>query len=188
MTVDISSLKNLGDPLVEFAEVFGIDLSEFKTCEGVEKFTFNEEKYSGSNRSQYSAQKITNVLLGLVEAYGDALSLQFIFGGVPILDVATGISIDKVEKLIQKFTQSMVRIDLVLEKHKLLASLFPPENHPHVRVKLFFFPERLKSALLMPLYELEGDNGLWHDVDDQSRLVILLPTHEINLVGSNLVI
>ncbi len=179
----------LTNPLFQAAAKLGIDVSDLKAREQVERVQYSVERLSGIELSQQTPQELKVTLLTLVETYGSSMSLRFILGAKTLLQLRPGIPDKEIEDLLEKIRDGLEpRIDLNLDKRQLLTELLPPESHPHVVARLFFFPEALQRALSTPLPRLEAKNGLWYEMDDQHRLIIIVPDQEISLIGEYLVV
>lgn len=179
----------LTNPLFQAAAKLGIDVSDLKAREQVERLQFSVERLSGVELSQQTPQELKATLLTLVETYGSSISLRFILQSKTLLQIRPEIPDEEINSLLEKIHDGLEpRIDLNLDKRQLLTKLLPPENYPNVVAKLFFFPEALQRALSIPLPRLEAKNGLWYEMDDQHRLVIIVPDQEISLTGEYLVV
>ncbi len=185
----IISWQNLSDSLIQNAVKLGIDIPYLKAHEEVERLQFSIERVSGAELSKLTQHEIREILFSMTEMFGSALSLRFILHSKTILQTDSVISDTEIDDLLEIIRDGLEpRLDFNLDKKQVLATILPPEKYPHVIIRLFLFPESLQSALSAPLTRLEYKDGLWDEMDDQHRLVIIVPDREINLMGEYLIV
>lgn len=183
------NLQGFTESLIQTTTELGVDISVIKAHETVERIRFSIDRFEVKRLSKKTPKELKTILLSLVKDFGLALSMQFIIGSKTILKLSSTISDEEITKLLGKVREGVKpRLDFDLNKSMLLKGLFPPENYPNIVARFFFFPDALQNALSIPLTRLETKDGLWHEVDDQHRLVIIIPDREIKLVGEYLII
>jgi hypothetical protein len=176
-------------PFERAAKLLGIALSDLAESEDVEQIRYSTERFSGRDLLQQDVQVLKATLHELTEIYGDALHLQFQLADQSILQVGSDGLDAQLQVLLEKLNREIEpTFSLSLDKSRWLAAQYPSEQYPGVLVRVFFFTDALQRALSYPATALEAEGGLWHSGNDATRLIILIPEHEIKLTGERLVI
>ncbi len=188
-----AQLEDPAGPLKKLAALLQIDLPRLWGAELPEKLNFNEphlplDKIGYREDVSINAQKLAGldeVLREMWTEYGPALTLRLKIPG-EVVTVDAIYKRDKLEEFFKEIHESPdLELQLVIDKKLLLEQ--KEFRHASVTFRLFLFPEALAGTLSVPLVDLEqGENALLKDFDGESKFMILVPDHDIELNGTYL--
>ncbi len=168
-------------PLLAFASALGIPEKTLREGERQADLPYNDKAFPVERGSAVTL----DLLVLLEQTYGEALTLRFLVGDLPVLTLATGLrqaALDDFRKGIAD--QTHIEVDLRLNKTRLLLDWIA--EPAYATLLLFLFPEALMRALSVPFPELE--HGLLATSDNSRKTVLLVPEDDIALDGEYLAI
>jgi len=187
-------------PLKSLAAKLGIDPKRLHGNEAPDKLNLTELKVSlrsiildqNDNVDQQKLTDMDNVLRDVWVKYNSALTLQFKVGAEKLI-IDGAYDKTRLEEFFNEIKDSPhLEAQLIINKDQLLTNWGLAD--PGVTFKMYLFPEALQSALGVPLVNLEqadpdhSEEPLLKDFNGESKLIILVPDHPIELNGDYLAV
>jgi hypothetical protein len=156
-------------PLEKLAALLGIGEEVLPRGESPLAFSYTDQRFPASKLPRDDGE-FARALTELRTTYGPAVSFSLSFGEWPLLDLGNNRGLEA----LRASEEEHFVLDLRIGKSELLKHWNLVD--PNIDVRLFFFPEALERALLVPLRQLdESDTG--------RRIVYLIPDVAIDLEG-----
>ncbi|AFY97197.1 hypothetical protein [Chamaesiphon minutus] len=184
----MNELIQLANPLLDFCKQIGFDKEWLIRQEELDEINYYDENFQ---REQLEKLTISQLLL-LVQKYGDAFSGKFSFADDELIIDSTlnQRKVDDFKKVVSNTPtfEFRFKIDknklkqIIQEKFSILPSQVP---FPH-RTFLVFFAESLEKKFLPSSLE-KIESTFWAD-EPASKVIVLVPEHEIYLHGAYLAI
>lgn len=174
--------------LERLEEALGIDKGALSDAEEPEQLHYSEETFLTTRLPPHpkcTVDDFHQLLLDLRAEYADALTLQFLLGKLPVLDVDRHYSravLNQFYKIIAG--SSVLAFELRIRKATLLKD--GGYEHPAVEFRLFLFADALQRVLSEPLTALE--DGLLSASTGQKKMIVLVPDAKVELDGPVLAI
>ncbi len=187
-------------PLKNLASTLGIALDRLHGNEAPNQLNLTERQLSLSsivldkngNVDQQKLTDIDNALRAVWGKYNSALSLQFKLSAEKLI-VNAAYNKNRLKEFFNQIKDSPhVEAQLIIDKNQLLTNWRFDDRG--VTFKIYLFPEALQSALGVPLVNLEqaepdqSEEPLLKDFNGESKLIILVPDHPIELNGDYLAV
>lgn len=173
-------LRHPAAPLLAFGDALGIGRETLIGREEVARLSYSDESLARERATALSLAQLTD----LSDAYGDALTCRLRLGDLPVLEVAPGLDQSHLDAFRGQTEHSpTVALDLRLDKARLAQRWLG--DTPGCRPRLYLFPQRLAELLRGDLGTIE--RRLW-DADVTSKVILLVPEHEIWLDGDHLAV
>lgn len=184
-------------PLKDLAERFAIKLERLHRSEAPGQLTVTEGKIplkstildAKGNIDEKKLKRIHGALCRMWVSYKPALKLRLSYGAADLI-----VNADYDKGKLRTFFEDIkggrnFEAQIIINKDELLN--YWGFKHSGVTFKLFLFKEALQSALDVPLVDLEKDpeqreEPLLKDFNGESKFIILVPDHPIELNGDYL--